>query len=178
MLCSSEPAGARATEDGAMVSGATGRTGKRGFSLVEILIVVVILGIIAAVVIPSFANATEPTRQTAFVTNMKDFAEAAQIYRVRTGEYPPDSNSGELPDGFADLVDPRDWVGVTPIGGVWDTEDVGGDYGVGIHFNGTGQTRDDVYMTQIDELFDDGDLAAGMFQAAGAGRYYLIMPRN
>ncbi|RNC82575.1 MAG: type II secretion system protein [Phycisphaera sp.] len=161
-----------------MARNAATRSLRSAFTLVEILIVVVILGILAAVVIPSFANATEPTRQAAFVTNMQDFAEAAQLHRIRNGEFPPDSNSGELPDGFEELIDPRDWIGTTPIGGVWDTEDVGDDYGVGIHFDGTGETRDEEYMTQIDEIFDDGDLAAGLFQSAGEGRYYLILIRN
>lgn len=161
-----------------MARDARGTRLRRAFTLVEVLIVVVILGILASVVIPSFANATEPTRQAAFVTNMQDFAEAAQLHKIRKGDYPPDTTSGELPDGFDDLIDPRDWIGPTPIGGVWDTEDVNGNYGVGIHFDGTGETRDEAYMTQIDEIFDDGDLAAGMFQAAGEGRYYMILIRN
>ena len=147
----------------------------RAFTLVEILIVVVILGILAATVVPSFANATEPTRQTTFITNMKDFAEAVQIYKVRNNEYPPDTNTGELPDGFEDLIDPRDWVGRTPIGGQWDTEETDVGYGIGVHFDGTGETRDDTYMTEIDEIFDDGDLESGGFRQIDETRYYLIL---
>ena len=64
----------------------------RAFTLVEILIVVVILGILAATVVPSFANATEPTRQTTFITNMKDFAEAAQEHSIG----PSKSKGGDL----------------------------------------------------------------------------------
>lgn len=153
-------------------------TPARAFTLVEVLIVVVILGILAAVVVPSFANATEPTRQTTFITNMKDFAEAAMIYKIRSNEFPPNTATGELPVGFDELVDPRDWLGETPIGGQWDTEDTAVGYGVGVHFDGTGETRDDVYMTQIDEIFDDGDLESGLFQTTGANRYYLILQDN
>ncbi|MBX3362554.1 MAG: prepilin-type N-terminal cleavage/methylation domain-containing protein [Phycisphaeraceae bacterium] len=38
------------------------RTVKRGFTLVEILIVVVILGILAAIVVPQFTNAANEAR--------------------------------------------------------------------------------------------------------------------
>ena len=147
----------------------------RAFTLVEILIVVVILGILAATVVPSFANATEPTRQTTFITNMKDFAEAAQIYKVRNNEYPADTNTGDLPDGFDELIDPRDWLGETPIGGQWDTEETDTGYGIGVHFDGTGETRDDDYMLEIDEIFDDGDLTGGVFQKTEDNRFYLIL---
>jgi len=41
----------------------TPRRHRRGFTLVEILIVVVILGILASIVIPQFSNATETARQ-------------------------------------------------------------------------------------------------------------------
>ena len=155
-----------------------GRLGSRAFTLVEILIVVVILGILAAVVVPSFANASEPTRQTAFITNMKSFADAAQLVRIRSGEYPPDGSSGVMPDELEGYIAPEDWNNGTPIGGVWDSEDTDAGYGIGIHFDGTGETRDDTYMAQIDEIFDDGDLEAGAFQATGDGRYYLIIELN
>ncbi len=147
----------------------------RAFTLVEILIVVVILGILAATVVPSFANATEPTRQTTFITNMKDFAEAAQIYKVRNNEYPADTNTGDLPDGFDELIDPRDWLGETPIGGQGGTEETDTGYGIGVHFDGTGETRDDDYMLEIDEIFDDGDLTGGIFQKTEDNRFYLIL---
>jgi len=150
----------------------------KAFTLVEILIVVVILGVLAAVVVPSFANATEPARQSTFVTNMKSFADAVQIHRARNGSYPDDGVSGELPPDLEELINPDEWEGVTPIGGVWDTEDVAGDYGIGIHFDGTGETRDIAYMTEIDELFDDGDLSTGIFQNTQADRYYLLLAGN
>ncbi len=147
----------------------------RAFTLVEVLIVVVILGILAAVVVPSFANATEPTRQTTFITNMKDFAESIQVYKIRNNYYPADTAAGEFPDGFDEYVNPQDWLGVTPIGGSWVTETTDDGYGVGVHFDGTGETRDDIYMLEIDEIFDDGDLETGNFRAAGDDRYYLLL---
>ncbi|HED52579.1 MAG TPA: prepilin-type N-terminal cleavage/methylation domain-containing protein [Phycisphaerales bacterium] len=150
----------------------------RAFTLVEVLIVVVILGILAAVVVPSFANATEPSRQAAFITSMKSFGDAVQLYQARNGDYPPDGVSGTIPAGLENYISPDDWDDITPIGGSWDTEDTPAGYGVGVHFDGQGQTRDDQYMLEIDETFDDGNLATGSFQTTGSGRYYLIVSAN
>ena len=46
---------------------------------------------------------------------------------------------------------------------------------LGVHFDGTGQTRDDMYMREIDALVDDGDLATGRFRKLEDGRYYSII---
>ncbi|MEM9915733.1 MAG: type II secretion system protein [Planctomycetota bacterium] len=151
---------------------------RRGFTLVEILIVVVILGVLAAIVIPQFADATSQSSQSVFVTNLRHYTEAAQLYMFDTGDFPPDSSSGQLPSGFEEYINPDQWTAGTPIGGVWDIEyeDSGGvTSALGVHFDGTGQTRDDMYMREIDALVDDGDLATGRFRKLEDGRYYSII---
>ena len=55
----------------------------RAFTLVEILIVVLILGILAAIVVPQFAGAAEESRRSAFVTELKVFMDGAELYRAR-----------------------------------------------------------------------------------------------
>ena len=44
-----------------------------------------------------------------------------------------------------------------------------------LHFDGTGDTRDDAFMLEIDEQVDDGDLTAGLFRKLAADRYYFIV---
>jgi len=150
----------------------------RGFTLVEVLIVVVILGILAAIVIPQFADAANDTRKTAFVTDVRNFAGALERYTATTGLTPPDGSSGQLPAELTDYIRQDSYESGTPLGGVWDIEQngfAGASLAVGVHFDGTGATRDDDYMVTIDAMLDDGDLATGGFRRLAAGRYYMVV---
>ncbi len=149
----------------------------RAFTLVEILIVVVILGILAAIVVPQFSSASEESRRAAFVTELQVFVGAAEHYAAREGSWVPDGPSGVCPDEFRSYIDDADFEAGTPVLGVWDTErnDSGVTSAVGVHFDNGGEAKDDAYMTLVDELFDDGDLNTGMFQKLAANRYYAII---
>ncbi|MEL6797073.1 MAG: type II secretion system protein [Planctomycetota bacterium] len=149
----------------------------RAFTLVEMLIVVVILGIVAAVVVPSFANAVEPSKHASFATSARAFSQAIQLYRAENGVWPEDGTSGQAPAGTEDLLDLDAFESPTPVGGVWDGESDGAGlaYGIGVHFDGTGVTRDDTYMIDIDIMMDDGDLSTGGFMSFPDNRYYLVI---
>lgn len=148
-----------------------------GFTLVEILIVVAILGILAAMVVPRFGTASEETRQKVFAASLKQFVRVTQVYSAENeGALIADASSGVLPPELAAYIPESRWVGGTPIGGVWDAE--GAEYAgvasaIGVHFNaGNAQSND--YMTRIDEIIDDGDLSTGMFRRFAADRFYFI----
>lgn len=148
-----------------------------GFTLVEILIVVVILGILAAIVIPAFSNAAQDTRKTAFTRDLNTYTQAIMRYQVDHDEYPPDGSSGNMPAELTGYADRGRWGENTPIGGVWDneTDDSTITAAMGVHFNGSGDNRDSTYMTEIDRIVDDGDLATGSFRTLAAGRYYRVI---
>lgn len=149
----------------------------RGFTLVEILIVVVILGILSATVVPAFGGVTDDSRQGAFIAGINGLAEACDMYRAQNGQYPSDSSSGVFPVELDGIIESTDFEGGTPIGGVWDTElnDSGVTAAVGVHFDGTGDSRDAAFMLEIDGMMDDGDLSTGIFQQLGADRYYIVL---
>ena len=82
---------------------------RRGFTLIELLLVLVILGILAAIVVPKFSGRTEQARQTAAVSQIATFGTALDAFEVDTGHYPRGRN------GLLELVQqPRDaqnWKG-------------------------------------------------------------------
>ena len=61
----------------------------RGFTLVELLIVVLILGVLAAVVIPQFANASADAKESSLRSNLATVRQAISLYRVQHNETYP-----------------------------------------------------------------------------------------
>ena len=56
---------------------------KSGFTLVEILIVVVILGILAAIVIPQFTEASTEARESSLRTDLQTLRSMIELYSVQ-----------------------------------------------------------------------------------------------
>jgi general secretion pathway protein G len=64
------------------------RTRAAGFTLIELLLVLVILGVLAAIVVPKFSGRTEQARRTAAVSQISTFGTALDAYEVDMGSYP------------------------------------------------------------------------------------------
>lgn len=62
---------------------------EKGFTLVEILIVVIILGILAAIVIPQFADASSDAKLSSLKSNLQTVRSQIQLHNIQ--------NSGTLP---------------------------------------------------------------------------------
>lgn len=70
------------------------RRASRGFTLIEILIVVVILGILAAVIIPQFSNAADDASVSSARTQLQTMRSQVELYRSQQGSYPAASGGG------------------------------------------------------------------------------------
>lgn len=66
-----------------------------GFTLVELMIVVVILGILAAIVVPVFFNATREARVKATLTELSKLRRHIEVYRIRHAGSPPAITDGD-----------------------------------------------------------------------------------
>ena len=72
---------------------------KRAFTLIEILIVVVILGILAAVVVPQFTNAADDANDAAVRSQLQTMRGQIELYRAQQG-----SDPDLITNGWSDLT--------------------------------------------------------------------------
>ncbi len=69
-------------------------TNSRGFTLIEVMIVVVIIGILAAVVIPSYQDSVMKARRAEGKAALTDLANRMERYYVDNGKYPTGLGTG------------------------------------------------------------------------------------
>ncbi len=96
----------------------------RGFTLIEILIVVVILGILGAVIVPNLMSRPDQARITAVENDLRTLAAALDMYRLDNFQYPSTEQGLEAlvtkpsgfpepknynPDGYIDKLRPDPW---------------------------------------------------------------------
>jgi general secretion pathway protein G len=65
------------------------RNRKSGFTLIEILIVVIILGILAAIVIPQFTNASQDARKSSLASTVQTVKSQIELYKLQHKDNPP-----------------------------------------------------------------------------------------
>ena len=58
---------------------------RKGFTLVEIMIVVAVIGLLAAIAIPNFIRARQTAQRNACIANLKQIQGAIQVWAIDTG---------------------------------------------------------------------------------------------
>lgn len=81
---------------------------RKGFTLIELMVVVVILGILASIAVQTFANTTDRANESKAKADVRTIMSALEIYRADVGSYPDgtaglnalvhDSSSGSTDD--------------------------------------------------------------------------------
>jgi len=78
-------------------------TVRRGFTLVEILIVVIILGILAAIVIPQFTNASQDARKNSLTSQLQTIRSQVELFKMQHLDKNPNglNTAGTIPSATA-----------------------------------------------------------------------------
>ena len=145
---------------------------RAGFTLTELMIVVAIVGLLAAIAIPSFARARERSMSVRFAADLQVTKAAFTEYSLDHGKYPPDTTPGVVPAGMADYLRRVEWTKLNTLGGRWDWDNAQFGYKAGVSvYRPTASTAQ---MLALDKTIDDGNLATGEFRSRSEGYIGII----
>ncbi len=104
---------------------------RKGFTLVELVVVIAILGILAGLAIPRFMSATETARGARIIADMRTLESAETLYNVEKGVY-TDSMEDLIDNGYlaAEPIPPQGAY-IIPESGVTGTNSEGS-YGLAL----------------------------------------------
>ncbi|MGD8410841.1 MAG: prepilin-type N-terminal cleavage/methylation domain-containing protein [Desulfobacterales bacterium] len=179
-----------------MITAKTAKLGSGGFTLVELMIVIAIIGILAAIAVPNFMQYRKKAEIAEIAVNIKNFEKGFIAYVLDEGDYPDDCHTDNgffgLPDeiqgvpntNIVNYVLVGEWVTPTALGGRYNWEgpdtywpnypDGNGYIGISID-QGTAPDKD---FSTLDSMLDDGNLGTGKFQKTTNGRYTYMIESN
>lgn len=143
-----------------------------GFTLVEIMVVVVIIGLLAVLALPAFSKSRQSSQNNRFISDLRVFAQAFENFSLVNGAWPPNSGSGTVPTGMAGEIRHANWTKANSVGGLWNWDL--NNSGVVAGIATTTVTATDLQMTMIDRRIDDGDLTTGLFRKVGTRFIYIL----
>jgi len=156
--------------------GASGRRRSgRGFTLLEIAIIVLIVGVLLMMAIPTFNRIVERSRISKLAADFRNIRGTFEIFIMEEGDWPEEVAAGTLPEPLREYLQHPDFTRASVIGGQWDYEgpDVHA-FTAGVSL--IGGTLDEAGMAELDSMIDDGDLSSGSFRNdLVVGAYTLVV---
>ena len=143
-----------------------------GFTLVEIMVVVAIIGLLALLALPAFDKSRLSSQNNRFISDLRVFAQAFENYSLMNAAWPPNTGSGVIPAGMAGEMRHANWLKANSVGGLWNWDFM--NTGVIAGIATTNVTAPDFQMLTIDRRIDDGDLSTGLFRKVGTRFIYVL----
>jgi prepilin-type N-terminal cleavage/methylation domain-containing protein len=147
---------------------------RSGFTLVEIMVVVVIIGLLAAMAIPAFQKVRLNSYASRIANDFRIFAGSFEIHALEVGAWPEDGNGNSLPASAEPYFEGTAWYSPAPNGGNWDWELNRFGFLASIALTDGGGSSDSALYTRVDDILDDGNLSTGSFRQV-SGRYLYIL---
>jgi type IV pilus assembly protein PilA len=145
---------------------------RAGFTLTELMIVVAIIGLLAAIAIPCFARARERSLNVRFAADLQVAKAAFSEYAMEHGKYPADTMPGVVPDGMVEYLRRIEWTKPNTLGGQWDWDNA--QFGIKAGVSVYRPTASSAQMLLLDQTIDDGNLFTGEFRSRTDGYIGII----
>jgi prepilin-type N-terminal cleavage/methylation domain-containing protein len=155
----------------------------RGFTLVEVMVVVVIIGLLAAMSLPAYRRITMRSKTAAVVSDLRSFSTAFITYSLQNGHWPADAAAQAIPPEMLGSLS-NGFAFKSPIGGVYkwnydvSADGIAAKAAIIIETAGGEAVSDDADLREmIDREMDDGDLSTGNVQLGSTNSLVFIIEK-
>ena len=155
-----------------MHASAPSRIRERGFSLVEMLVVVVVIGVLASIGLPLIDSFATQSKINGTAADFRTFQSAFLAHSYMERGYPAD-NHNALPAGMEKYLSKSAFEKEAPISGRYNWEGPDRYTYAGVSLTTTNASLTE--LRELDEILDDGNLATGNFRRTPNGRYTFII---
>lgn len=126
----------------------------KGFSLIELLIVILVLAVLTGIAIPAYMLVTARAKESGVESEMMNIAKALELHNVDDQVYPD-------PGSYPDILEERNYMVSVPIDDLWKNEYI-------YDSDGNSYTLKSNGMDGVDGGDDDIVISSGVMTEDGA----------